>query len=1664
MYLVIALLRMAKIFLHPQASSFVNDMTGYIIIFFDWLDIGTTKVYWLLHDSLYDIFMSLLPLTLIYWILRIGSVCWLVLLDLTYTFSYIGFLWTHGNSARTPWNVLSHPQPSSAPPWLRHSPDFRQRVVARREAQWRLDQWHSNSIQKMTLTVNATWQKCDNFLSPSCDEFGNRYPSLVYLVGSAYHFLLLGIGILYFLGRLFRYKIGQLRCPHEFQPVYLHRYPNRTRRHGASKRGGRNRRRLLGTHTVSSLSTCFHSMAFTSVLNVDDRLNQLKSYKAITFDSDSATVICDNSANVSICKDRSFFVGEIRRVSNHKVATIGGKGHSASGIGTVKWSWLDDDGNSHDYHIKDVLYFPESPINILSVTAFARQLQDNEYTGIDTKLNFSRFYWDHGKGQRTIRHPASNLPEMEVNSGYSLFTRFRAMVCKLIDTGVDSRFSAHFIDFGETTSSCHCAHAHASDLTNHETFDVGETLFYTKDGFSTLVKVHKLKFDQDNILRITVTTPNGNHLETTKEHLRAPEQPDIGWIPSSVPDFQTASGHLTEEQIATITSPRHLSPLQQEFLSLHNRLFHLPFTIMLRMAKLGLLPQRFLKLRNDLPPCIDCLFGQSHRKPWRTKGSSSTTSGILQHKSISTPGQTVGTDQIVSAQPGLVPQWKGKLTRSRIWGATIFVDYATKWVKVHLMTEATGAETLAAKKSFEHASSIRGVHIRHYHADNGRFAESEFTNDCKEKIQKLTFCGVGAHHQNGVAENMIKQLTLTARTILLHAQRMWPEYITSMMWPLALLSAADRLNNLHIDLNGETPEMKFSQVSGNSTRLANFHPFGCPCYILDARLQSAGGGGPPKWDPRARLGIYVGHSPMHAGNVALVLNPRTGLISPQFHVIFDDDFSTVSHLRAGTVPTNWAQLVEHSREKCIDGFYDVTKTWFEGISDPSAEESSEHSQAQSSKTQTGTIQPSVGVEGSPRPDVTPATLIPNASEGGLEIDTEHCSDSEVLHRIEDSSTPSLPFSPAAGLQLDDTPDYDTKVFADESCMPSIVDFTTAGLRRSTRDRKSPDRFVSYSSIFSRVCAIGLAFTALWSPQPSVLYSAAQNMVFATVNMYHAANECFDGTLNCLHPMAFLVSSDNNDTYTFKEMLRQPDAKEFIAAMMKETSDHETHGHWEVVPRWKKPPDVKTIMAIWSFKRKRFPDGRLLKYKARLCAHGGMQTWGVNYWETYAPTVNWISVRFLLIVAEILRLDTKAIDFILAFPQADLDVPVYMELPAGMELAGHGPRSGSYVLKLRKSLYGLKQASFNWHNKLKSALEERGFVESLSDPCVFIGKNMVVLCYVDDCILIGKDANAIPEFMNSLEQGPENFKFTDEGSMSSYLGVDISRHDDEDGFTLSQPFLIDRIIKALNFDPAVTKGSRGNTPVAYPLLSKDEDGLGRKAAWSYRSVIGMLGYLQGTTRPDISMAVHQCARFNSNPKLSHERAVKRIVRYLLDSRDKGLVFRPDLSRGLECFVDADFAGGWKDGDHSFPEAVLSRTGFVIMFAGCPITWSSKLQTEIALSTTESEYIALSTAMREVIPFLNLMKEISDIFDFPTKKPVFSCKVWEDNESCIKVAKSPKFTPRTKHIAIKYHHFRRFVDDNTIDIQSIDTSEQLADILTKPLPEKAFCYLRKRLMGW
>ena len=211
---------------------------------------------------------------------------------------------------------------------------------------------------------------------------------------------------------------------------------------------------------------------------------------------------------------------------------------------------------------------------------------------------------------------------------------------------------------------------------------------------------------------------------------------------------------------------------------------------------------------------------------------------------------------------------------------------------MYLQRHITSKETVKARHAFENAAEQRGVKILHYHADNGRFADNAFIVDCNAQLQSLSYCGVNAHFQNGIAERCIRDLQEQTRTSMLNAMNKWKKMILICLWPYAMRHANDVANATPRMGENKSPLEKFTGVPVRP-KLCHFHAFGCPTYVLDNALQS--GQGVPKWKHRARLGVYLGPSPSHAQTVALVLNPRTGHVSPQFHVKFDDFFETVGN-------------------------------------------------------------------------------------------------------------------------------------------------------------------------------------------------------------------------------------------------------------------------------------------------------------------------------------------------------------------------------------------------------------------------------------------------------------------------------------------------------------------------------------------------------------------------------------------------------------------------------------------------------------------------------------------------------------------------------------------------------------------------------------------------
>ena len=491
-----------------------------------------------------------------------------------------------------------------------------------------------------------------------------------------------------------------------------------------------------------------------------------------------------------------------------------------------------------------------------------------------------------------------------------------------------------------------------------------------------------------------------------------------------------------------------------------------------------------------------------------------------------------------------------------------------------------------------------------------------------------------------------------------------------------------------------------------------------------------------------------------------------------------------------------------------------------------------------------------------------------------------------------------------------------------------------------------------------------------------------------------------------------------------------------------------------------PKNKSVLKAVWQMRRKRDIKTRTVKkYKARLNIDGSRMKRGIDYDETYAPVASWKTIRLLLTLALSNNWHTRQLDYVLAFPQAPVERDLYMEIPKGFTL--DEGKSADYVLQIHRNIYGQKQAGRVWNQYLVNKLiKELGFKQSKVDECLFYRGSVLYALYTDDSILVGPDKSEIDNIIRDMTK--VGLKITDEGTLEDFLGVNITKRSDG-SFELKQPHLVDQILEDLKMTANV-KGKPTPAPSS-KILTHQEDSEQFDRSFHYRSVIGKLNYLEKSTRPDISYATHQCARFTENPRKAHAQSVRWLARYLKATRDKGVIMTPNRDKNLEMFVDADFSGNWKKEESNMRDSARSRHGYVITYQGCPLLWKSQLQTEIALSSTESEYIGISHGLRDVIPIIEILKEMKSYgFDIGCTKSKVHCRVFEDNSGAIEMARVHKYRPRTKHVNVKYHHFRDYVDKGDITISAIGTKDQPADMLTKPVNEITLQKHRKRIMGW
>ena len=500
--------------------------------------------------------------------------------------------------------------------------------------------------------------------------------------------------------------------------------------------------------------------------------------------------------------------------------------------------------------------------------------------------------------------------------------------------------------------------------------------------------------------------------------------------------------------------------------------------------------------------------------------------------------------------------------------------------------------------------------------------------------------------------------------------------------------------------------------------------------------------------------------------------------------------------------------------------------------------------------------------------------------------------------------------------------------------------------------------------------------------------------------------------------------NDNLTESVDELLSGPHAEKWKEAMKTEYDGLIKNDVWELV---KCPANRSPIGSKWVLKTKYKENGEVERRKARLVARGFAQKPGIEYNETFAPVARLTSIRVIMALAAKLKLDLYQLDITMAYTYGDLKEDIYMQQAKYFEVSG----KEDHVYHLKKSLYGLKQSGKQWFDKLNGFLKELNLRQMEEDPCVYSKRDgdkiLILAVYVDDLIVA---TNNHKLFNHLKENLIKRFEMRDLGKLNFCLGLQFYQNNETKEVRVSQEKYIKDMVKKFGLGDAKI----ALTPLEAKInLSKDDDSPEFDPS-TYRSLIGSLMYAAIATRPDIMYAVSALSCFNDNPKRSHWLSAKRVLRYLKGTSNIGLCFR-DTGDDLTGYTDSDWGGDIVDRK--------SRTGFIFKLSNSAISWESRKQKSVAISSTEAEYMALTEATREAVYLRRFLNK------FDTVAEDRATKIYCDNQSAAKLVQNPMFHGRTKHIDVRHHYVREIFQQGIIGICYMPSNEMPADLLTKSL---------------
>lgn len=497
--------------------------------------------------------------------------------------------------------------------------------------------------------------------------------------------------------------------------------------------------------------------------------------------------------------------------------------------------------------------------------------------------------------------------------------------------------------------------------------------------------------------------------------------------------------------------------------------------------------------------------------------------------------------------------------------------------------------------------------------------------------------------------------------------------------------------------------------------------------------------------------------------------------------------------------------------------------------------------------------------------------------------------------------------------------------------------------------------------------------------------------------------------------------------TYHDAISGPDGQNWEKAINSEKESLAINNTWKVINK-EEANGKKILSNKWVFNVKN--NG---VYKARLVVRGFEQKWGIDYDEIYSPVISQSTLRTIIALTVYNNFEMMFFDVKTAFLYGELQDEVYMKMPEGYK------NKNDKICKLNKALYGLKQAPITWNKTFTETMSKLDLKPLKSDKCVFTNqdKSVILAIYVDDGMIVSKSKQ---QMLNILEYLEKSFEIKISKNPDQYIGLEIKRT--SEGIKLTQKLYTEMLLRKFNMSDCKTTKIPGNFDKTYDTNTTSQTN------FPYRELVGGLLYLSTRTRPDIAQSVNEASRKLENPVQTDIVAVKKILKYLAGTLDEGIMFKSDCNKDfcLNAYCDSDYAN----------DVVTRRstTGYVIMFNG-PISWSSKRQPIVALSSTEAEFIAAADCCKEILYLKSLIKEITQS-DIKTKMHI-------DNQSSIQLIKTGSFNKRSKHIDVRYHFIHENYLKENITIAYCPTDQQVADILTKPLLRIKFETHCKKLLN-